>query len=234
MGALIELVRGTGIGDRGGWGGSGGGGFGGSGFGSRPRANRANPAPGFTLDDLNLITESVADVDAAPVHDAYRALVHDLLREGVELSDRRIVLGMKAIRAAALLDRRPRARLADLWPLAHLWTDEGDEPLVAEAVRAVVAEDPAGAGPNGVSPRELLLQANYVFERFQERADYAPGAVDETVKLLNTLRRTLEDHHPAALEQRQEITALSQAVQMYYDHGGPGPAAANPYGPGSP
>ncbi|NUP49207.1 MAG: hypothetical protein HOW97_18150 [Catenulispora sp.] len=204
------------------------------GFGARPyRASRGDRSAGFTLDDLDQITAAVSEVDVAKVHDPYRALVHELLRQGVELSDRRIVLGLKLIRAAALLDHRLRARPADLWPLAHFWTDEGDEPLVAEAVRAVVAEDGGDPGMPGVSARMLALRAADYFRAFQA-GDFSPGTVDDTLKRLSHLRRTIEDHHPSAREEREEISVLIRKVQTYYNPAGPGPGAANPSAHGSP
>lgn len=75
----------------------------------------------------------------------YQELIRRLRSEGVDLSDRRLVKGLKLIRGAALLDGREEADARDLWPLNHIWSNSEDVSILREVIQPIVAD---AGGPN--------------------------------------------------------------------------------------
>lgn len=125
------------------------------------------PVPGpFTPQDVNVLSRERAEVDDRPVRPAYTGLIRDLLQQGVTLSDRRIVQGLKLVTAAALLDGRREARPGDLWPVEYIWAEPGeDEAVVAEAVRALVDADGGGPERRRRSPQGILREAREIVQQ---------------------------------------------------------------------
>jgi len=76
------------------------------------------------------------------IQPVYANVVRELRAEGIELSDRRVVKGMKLIAAAALVREATVANAQDLWPLNHFWS----RPEEAEAAKTVVQPRVAEAG----------------------------------------------------------------------------------------
>lgn len=182
----------------------------------RPRATPSGRGGAVLgVADVNRLSEHLEKVDTAPVQAHYRALVHGLLKEGVELSDRRIVLGLKLVRGAALLRSATVARPADLWPLAHLWVEESDEQAVREAVRRVVDEDGGDPLERTGTPRQLVRQAEFAVTEFETAADRSPAAVEATLIRLNDVFNRLSDSHPTAAAERDRIVVLMDRVQEY-------------------
>lgn len=191
-------------------------------------AVRANRLPGLPLAkpqgrsgavlsvaDVNRLSEQLAKVDAGPVQAHYRALVHGLLKEGVELSDRRVVLGLKLVRGAALLRSAAVARPADMWPLAHVWVEESDERVVREAVRRVVDEDGGDPLERAGTPGQLVREAQFAVTEFETAGNLSPAAVEATLIRLNDVLNRLSDLHPAAAGERDVVEAAMERVQAY-------------------
>lgn len=82
----------------------------------------------------------------------YQELIRRLRSEGVDLSDRRLVKGLKLIRGAALLDGREEADARDLWPLNHIWSNPEDVSILREVIQPIVAD---AGGPDLDTHRPL-------------------------------------------------------------------------------
>jgi MoxR-like ATPase len=202
-----------------------------SGGGAGPGAPGSVRGSGFTVKDVNLISRHLASVDTGAVHSRYRQVVQGLLQEQVELSDRRIVQGLKLVRGAALLRRATIARPADLWPLAHLWTNEEDEQPVAEMVQRVVEEDGGDPLDHAVTPEQIAREAEFARQRFETGQDRSPGAIDAALIEINRLRDQLVARHPTAHAERDRIDAASAEIQRYHDPDWPGPDQPEPSTP---
>lgn len=161
-----------------------------------PPSDAAQRADGQTYVDkesLDRLGRQVARVDLSGASAAYRALIRELLGQGVTLSDRRIIRGTRLVAAAAMLDERTGAVPGDLWPLRHFWSDPVHEPVVAEAVsRFAGTEGPRR--PRERPPHQLITAARVLFR--QLGSSPSPSATEATLRGLNTLRLELEGHHP--------------------------------------
>jgi MoxR-like ATPase len=150
-----------------------------------------------TVDAIDRLSKQVRHVDTEDVREVYAEMVGDLLGQGVTLSDRRIVRGVKLVAAAALLREAETAQPKDFWPLAHFWTEPGD----AEVVRSVVAEYVAADAGEPVTEREspaiLVARARQAAQRLDRRVGPVTGrSLVATLRTLNEIRLTLLRDHP--------------------------------------
>ncbi|MFF3408780.1 AAA family ATPase [Streptomyces sp. NPDC002742] len=168
---------------------------------------------------LTLLHQSLSDVRLQHVLPAYTDLIRDLLGEGVVLTDRRIVRGQKLVAAAALLRREQTATPRDLWPLAHLWTEPGDEQPTARLVAERVAAD-GGATDQVRGAAEILAVAE---SRTRSVLERAPGAgvrnneVMSVLRELHDIERELNEHHPGDEPALQHLRGLRGRVAELLD-----------------
>lgn len=142
-------------------------------------AQALRPVEGVaSIEDLDAVAALTREVDVSAVRGAYAEAVRTLRREGLVLSDRRVVQGQQLIAAAAALAGRQQATRADLWPLVNVvpmadgqerarvalreLLDASDSPVLASAAEA------ASAG-RAVRNRRLTAEATDVLG--QDRTD---------------------------------------------------------------
>jgi MoxR-like ATPase len=161
-------------------------------------------------EQLGALHRELAAVKLGPLQTQYQELARQLRAEGVELSDRRLVKGLKLIRGAALLEGRDQATPADLWPLLHCWNAPEDRAVLAEVIQPLV--DEAG-GPAGETHRSLpdLTDA---LDLLESRAADLTGQGAQTAHLgaLAQIRRELLLHHPDEAELRGRTEAVIARV----------------------
>ncbi|MCP4664419.1 MAG: AAA domain-containing protein, partial [bacterium] len=101
--------------------------------------------PELKVEDLTSLHGRLLEVSLDGVRPLYANVIREIRAEGIELSDRRVVKGLKLVAGAALLRESDVAEARDLWPLNHVWSRPGE----AEVLRGVVQPrvDEAG-GPS--------------------------------------------------------------------------------------
>ena len=72
-----------------------------------------------TLKDLDVLAEQAIRCDVSPVRATLAEAIRILRKQGIALSDRRIVKLQKLIAAAAAIEGRERADARDLWPILY-------------------------------------------------------------------------------------------------------------------
>ena len=180
-----------------------------------PYAPREHWSSAFTPEHADVLSEALAQVDTTAVRPVYAMLIKDLLRQGVTLSDRRIVQGLKLIAGAALLDKRRESRPADLWPLAHIWTEPGeDERAVREAVRVVVGADGGDPSFQQRNPRGLIRDAKNVMSHYTSLRQPGEPDFEDAMNQLNDLQQALP---PTAQSERAEIEAMLSRLTALFD-----------------
>lgn len=98
------------------------------------RGQTARPAAILCIDSLLDLHVRLSEVDIGPLRPVYAATVRELRAQGIELTDRRAIKGLKLVAGHALLRGAEVAEAQDLWPLNHVWS-RLDE---AEAARSVI------------------------------------------------------------------------------------------------
>jgi MoxR-like ATPase len=155
----------------------------------------------FPLGDLAILQRAVAGVDLSAVRDTYAEIVRELRGQGVAFSDRRAVKAQKTFAATALLAGRGVAELADLAPLAYLWTDRRDEPAIRRVLDAhgVAVDDRV---------HRLRDQAEIRLDLIDLRGRGQAASKEENrelIRRLDRLDKELRRDHPQATELLAEV-----------------------------
>lgn len=155
----------------------------------------AADAPPLSIADLAALHQCLTEVkvDDNLIAD-YAAVVNEMRQAGAELSDRRAVRGLKLVAAAALLDKRDRAEVRDLWPLRHVWTRVDDRSALDQVLGPRLKAAGVDTGP-GVRPATDVEDDLDVIEG-QEAAAKSDAQVHGLLARYNRLRIELDRHHP--------------------------------------
>lgn len=172
--------------------------------------------PGVKIDALKALNGCLAEVDSRPVQPLYAHMVRELRAEGIALSDRRVIKGLKLIAAATLLREATVAEPRDLWPLNHCWS----RPEEAQAIQAVVQPRVAEDGGPALDPARAVadIVADIGVLEAQSPAMRSEIALGAHLMALNRLRREILRDHPSAGELRQHIeTVIQQNLKRLED-----------------
>lgn len=159
----------------------------------------------------------IAEIKLAAVRPHYEQILRDVRAEGIELSDRRIVKGLKLIAGAALVAGRAEAAPADLWPLRHVWSRPGDAPILGRLVDARIAEVTGVTLARSRAGRDIVLDLEMLEER--ERGLRGETAISAHLMALNRLRREALVDHPADTALRERVEATVRRVLSRLEEG---------------
>ncbi|ACU63247.1 AAA family ATPase [Chitinophaga pinensis] len=95
---------------------------------------------GIAADELRALQHLNTTIDLNGVRPEYISLVQQLRNAGVQISDRRAVKLQRLVAASALLCKRDKAILSDLWILRYIWDTEEQIEIIAGIVNAVIAK----------------------------------------------------------------------------------------------
>jgi MoxR-like ATPase len=168
-------------------------------------------------ESLARLGRQLAHADLSAVTPEYTEIVRELLGQGVALTDRRIIRGLRLVSAAALRAERVRAEPGDLWPLEHFWSDPAHAPVVQEAVRRRTG----GPGEDPDAPArtvQRLLSEARILGR-QVEAGSPPAAVERVLRQLNTLRLELRRTVPGNREAERELASIIDNTLALLDQG---------------
>jgi MoxR-like ATPase len=176
-----------------------------------PGARGARALPTLAETAIRRLHERLAEVAVDAVRPLYGQILRELRAEGVALSDRRMVKGLKLIAGAALMDNRTAAQVSDLWPLRHVWATPED----AQVLRRVVDQHLADAGAPLASRRRPAAELRADLALLEGRAPglRSPGALGAHLMSLGRLRReALLDHPDETPLQREIESAIGRAM----------------------
>ncbi len=157
------------------------------------RGEEVKPVTWANDSELRSLHEQLTEVRLGEIRGDYSRLIRDLRAEGVELSDRRTVKGLKMVAGAALMRSAEQAEVQDLWPLCHMWSRLEDAEVIRRAVEPLVAD---GGGPRpgrAASAEELDEELNLLVH--SEADLVSEASVSEHLMRLNRLRRAVLVHH---------------------------------------
>lgn len=145
-----------------------------------------------TPDQLKRLHAQLPAIGIDAVETSYGEIIRRLRAQGVVFSERRLIKGLKLIRAAALLDGREQADGRDFWPLLHIWNGLDDIPTLREVVQPFI-EDAGGPVRTRRRRVETIIDA---FELLRSRSPDSESAWVAHLGALAQLRRELLLHHP--------------------------------------
>jgi MoxR-like ATPase len=158
------------------------------------------------IEDVLDLHARLLEVDLSRIRPEYGQLVRELKAEGVDLSDRRIVKGLKLIAGAALLREADTAAIQDLWPLVHMW----GRPEEADVMRSVVVPRLAEAGDTSLDlarpVADVLMDLEVLVN--QESLAMTESAIGAFLMALNKLRRELINNHSGDKDSRLKVETV--------------------------
>jgi len=104
------------------------------------RRNNAE-SPTISVEDITALQAVIATVDLQDTRKAYINLIEMLRNAGVQVSDRRAVKLQRLVAASAVLCKRDKTLISDLWVLRYIWDTEEQREIIASIVNTVVEED---------------------------------------------------------------------------------------------
>jgi len=150
----------------------------------------------------------LAEIELNPIQPIYATIVRELRAEGIGLSDRRVIKGLKLIAGATLLRQASVAEAQDLWPLNYFWSRLEEAEAAQNVIQPFVAE---GGGPslNLARPAADIMADISVLEEQENsvRSDVALGA---HLMALNRLRQEILREHRDNQSLRQRIENVIQ------------------------
>lgn len=170
-----------------------------------------------TVERLGQLALRLRDIDLDPVLGEHRELVRQLLIQGVRLSDRRVVRSLKLVAGAALLRESRTAQPADLWPLAHIWTDPADRTTVEEAVHTVVEKYGGEPARRRRPDHEILLDAREIAAPLTGGRLPSEWSVIDGLHRLADLSRELREHQPVDSAAEAELSRIIAEVNALLD-----------------
>jgi len=166
-------------------------------------------SPVIKYDQLLALYGRVAEVDTGPLRPVYAATVRELRAQGIELSDRRAIKGLKLVAGHALLRGAEVAEAQDLWPLNYVWS----RPEEVEAAKQVIqpkVEEGGGRVLERARDSEELLEDIAVLEN-QAPSVRTEAALGAHLAALNRLRREILRDHRGDTELRNRVEAVIRA-----------------------
>jgi MoxR-like ATPase len=158
--------------------------------------------------DVLALHGRLLEMNLSQVRPEYSRLIRELRAEGVDLSDRRAIKGLKLVAGAALLRAADVAAIQDMWPLLHLW----GRPEEADVIKSVVQPRLTEAGVtmlDATRPVEDIL-GDLETVQSQEPMIATEAAWGAHLMALGKLRRELINDHPREHEARKRV---EEAIQ---------------------
>lgn len=158
------------------------------------------------LEDLEDLHSRLLDVKLSNIREPYASLIRELRLEGIEVSDRRVVKGLKLIAGAALLRRDNVAQPQDFWPIFHLW----NRPEEAEVIRNVLQPKLADAGVEMLDSKRPVEEVKRELEVLQHQIALlsSQSGIVRHLEELNKLRREVTNDHSDDKELLEEINSI--------------------------
>lgn len=136
--------------------------------------------PQISVEEIRGLQALTAKVNLEDIREIYIELVHQLRNSGLQVSDRRAVKLQRVIAASAVICKRDKAILSDLWVLRHIWDTEEQREIITNMVNAAIASGLSGVG---IHPRAAEHSVPDAEELFKEVAHLAAQWNDPEVKM---------------------------------------------------
>jgi MoxR-like ATPase len=179
---------------------------------SAAQANAGQPqskvSVGVRSEDVLALHSRLLEVDISKVRVEHGKLIRELRAEGIDLSDRRAIKGLKLIAGAALLREADVASVQDMWPLLYMWS----RPEEADVIKSVLQPRLADASGGTLDVTRLIpdILADLNTIQTQEPLITSEAAMGAHLMALNKLRRELINDHPRDTEARKKVEEVIQ------------------------
>jgi MoxR-like ATPase len=140
-------------------------------FEQKPPTDR----PEISANEIFDVQSQIAAIDLTEIRPAYINLIEMLRNAGVKVSDRRAVKLQRLIAASAVLCKRTKAILSDMWVMRYIWDTEEQQEIIAGIINSVVESDkvsaqqhPQAAKHSTPNPDEIFKEVMSMTEQWED------------------------------------------------------------------
>ena len=158
------------------------------------------PSRATSVDDLDRLSQAARKVELEGVRPELAEAIRRLRREGVVLSDRRLVKLQRLVAAAAAIDGRDRATSRDLWPIVYAVPTAEEQAIAREALGPLLSH----------SASDVLVSAS---------ASASEGLAARAAKLAAAIEEALREapvEEQAAARHRLRLEGLARALDAAF------------------
>ncbi|RYX88446.1 AAA family ATPase, partial [bacterium] len=98
-------------------------------------------APKISIEEITELQKMITSINLNDIRPKYIELIQKLRNAGVKVSDRRAVKLQRLISASALLCKREKAIISDMWILRYIWDTEEQREIIAGIVNAMLKDN---------------------------------------------------------------------------------------------
>jgi MoxR-like ATPase len=157
------------------------------------QVNRPEPEE-ITIEVVQAVQQLLSEIDLDAIRPKYLELIQQLRNAGVKVSDRRAVKIQRLIAASAILCKREKAILSDLWVMRYIWDAEEQREVIASIVNQAVDSEkdqdqahPRASKRSLPNPEEIFQEITQLKEKWVDsdtsQADRA--AIKDRLRYLN-------------------------------------------------
>lgn len=142
------------------------------------------PSRVTTIEDLDRLSRAAKQVDLEAVRPELAEAIRRLRREGVVLSDRRLVKLQRLVAAAAAIDGRDRATSRDLWPIVYAVPTAEEQALAREALGSLLSHSASDVlvAASASASLGLAARASRLAAAIEEALGEAPEGEQATAR----------------------------------------------------
>lgn len=165
-------------------------------------------APSLKIENFVALYKQLTEVDISKIRQVYSTVIRELRAEGIEVSDRRVIKGLKLIAGAALLRESDIAEVQDLWPINYFWSNPEETETARNIIQPRIEEAGGAVLAVNRSEDEIFNDIDVLAEREENiRTEVALGA---HLMALNRLRREILKDYRNNKKLRKRIETLIQ------------------------
>ncbi len=122
----------------------------------------------LSTDEVRELQTFIGSIDLEDIQEAYLDLIQKLRNAGVQVSDRRAVKLQRLIAASALLCKRKKAIISDMWVLRYIWDTEEQREVIASIVNAIIEKDESTESKHPRASLSTLPDADEIYKEVSE------------------------------------------------------------------
>lgn len=151
------------------------------------QVSKEDEIPTISTDTIRELQQELYSIDLSTVQKSYIEMISRLRNSGISVSDRRAVKLQRLVAASALICKRDKAILSDLWIFKYTWENNEQREILNNIVESIIKGDaeenqhPRALESNLPDPEEIYEDAQTLLNQWKQ----------ETTS--NTERATIKD-----------------------------------------
>lgn len=174
--------------------------------GQAERGEAVATRPVVKLEDLRALHTRLVEVDLVEALPVYLEVVREARASGVEISDRRVIKGLKLIAGSALLRGEDVATPLDLKPIRHFWSRPEEGEILRDLLEPRIGEAGGELEKRGRPVKAIALELEQLKKEVPRLVTEA--ALGTHLKHLNRLRLEILAHHRGEEDLRLGVEAV--------------------------